>query len=162
VLRVNSDEYRVAYSPGESTTSLFGGNSNWRGPVWFPLNYLLVEALERYDYFYGERLKVECPVGSGRMVTLAQAAGEIRRRLCSLFERDSTGSRPCFGGDPRFATSPAWHDLLLFHEYFHGETGKGLGASHQTGWTALVIPLLSDGAARESRARNVRSTGRRR
>jgi Mannosylglycerate hydrolase MGH1-like glycoside hydrolase domain len=148
VLRVNGDEYRVTYVPGESDTSLFGGNSNWRGPVWFPVNFLLVEALERYHHFYGETFKVECPVGSGNMITLAQAADELRRRLASTFLPDEKGRRPCHGDDPRFASDPAWRDLLLFHEYFHGETGRGLGASHQTGWTALAIPLLCDRTVR--------------
>ena len=145
IFRANSDEYRVRYTPGESDTSLFGGNSNWRGPVWFPLNYLLVETLERYHHFYGDSLVVECPVGSGQMMNLFQAAAEIRRRLASLFLPDAQGRRPCHGADERFADDPAWKDLLLFHEYFHGETGQGLGASHQTGWTALAIPILTDG-----------------
>jgi hypothetical protein len=144
VFRANSDEYRVRYTPGESDTSLFGGNSNWRGPVWFPVNFLLIEALERYHHFYGDSLKVECPVGSGTMLNLAQAAAELRRRLAALFLPDGAGRRPCHGDDPRYASDPAWKELLLFHEYFHGESGRGLGASHQTGWTALAIPILYD------------------
>jgi hypothetical protein len=147
VFRSGGEEYRVNYVAGESDTSLFGGNSNWRGPVWFPVNFLLVESLERYHHFYGDSFKVECPVGSGRMLTLEQVAGELRRRLSSTFLPDDAGQRPCHGNDPRFARDPWWRDLLLFHEYFHGDTGRGLGANHQTGWTALVIPLLSDGAA---------------
>ncbi len=145
VFRTTNEEYRVRYTPGESDTSLFGGNSNWRGPVWFPVNYLLIEALERYWHFYGDSLLVECPVGSGKMMNLAAAAAEIRRRLSSLFVPDGTGKRACHGADERYASDPAWKDLLLFHEYFHGETGQGLGASHQTGWTALAIPVLCDG-----------------
>jgi hypothetical protein len=144
VFRANSDEYRVRYTPGESDTSLFGGNSNWRGPIWFPLNFLLVEALERYHYFYGDSLLVECPVGSGTMMNLSQAAAEIRRRLGRLFLPGDDGQRPCHGDDLRYRDDPAWKNLLLFHEYFHGETGQGLGASHQTGWTALAIPILCD------------------
>jgi len=147
VFRANSDEYRVRYTPGESDTSLFGGNSNWRGPIWFPLNYLLVEALERYHHFYGDSLRVECPVGSGTMVNLAQAAAEIRHRLGGIFLPDREGNRPCHGEEARYSGDPAWRDLLLFHEYFHGETGQGLGASHQTGWTALAIPILCDRTA---------------
>lgn len=145
VLRADGEEFRVRYTPGESDTALFGGNSNWRGPVWFPLNFLLVEALERYHHFYGGSLKLECPTGSGRVMDLAGIADELRRRLTGIFLPDGSGRRPCHGDDPRFAADPAWRDLLLFHEYFHGETGRGLGASHQTGWTALAIPLLCDG-----------------
>jgi len=142
VLNLGGEELRVDYVPGESNVPLFGGNSNWRGPVWLPLNFLLVEALERYDHFYGDTLLVECPTGSGNHVRLGVAANEIARRLTRLFLPDATGRRPCHGGDPRYAEDPAWRDLLLFHEYFHGETGKGLGASHQTGWTALAATLF--------------------
>ena len=137
-MRVGGETFRVAYVPGESDTGMFGGNSNWRGPIWFPLNYLLIEALERYHYFYGDDLKVECPTGSGTWMNLQQVADEISRRLRTLFEADAGGHRPCHGGENRFATDPHWKDLLLFHEYFHGDTGKGLGASHQTGWTGLI------------------------
>lgn len=138
VLRVGGGVHSVEYVPGESTTGLFGGNSNWRGPVWFPVNYLLIEALERYHYFYGDTLRVECPRGSGRLLNLKQVANELALRLTRLFLRGAGGRRPCFGDDSRFARDPGWRELVLFHEYFHGETGKGLGASHQTGWTALV------------------------
>jgi hypothetical protein len=144
VFRVNGEEHRVSYVPAESDTALFGGNSNWRGPIWFPINHLLVEALERYHHFYGDDLKVECPTGSGRMMNLQQVAQEIGRRLGRLFLPDGDGGRPCHGGDPRFAQDPHWRDLVLFHEYFHGDSGRGLGASHQTGWTALVLPRLHD------------------
>lgn len=133
---------RVDYIPGESNTDLFGGNSNWRGPIWFPVNYLLIEALERYHHFHGDTLKVELPTGSGRLVTLQEAAREIAVRLSRLFLADSAGRRPCHGEDGRFAADPHWRDLVLFHEYFHGDTGRGLGATHQTGWTALVTRLL--------------------
>jgi len=142
--KVGDELYRVDYVPGESTTGLFGGNSNWRGPIWFPINYLLVEALERYHHFYGDHLKVECPTGSGRMMNLREVARELARRLGTLFLPDRDGRRPCHGDDPRFARDPHWRDLVLFNEYFHGETGRGLGASHQTGWTALAIRHLED------------------
>ncbi|MBC8646385.1 MAG: glucosidase [Thermoanaerobaculia bacterium] len=144
VFHVMGQEYRVAYDPAESTTGVFGGNSNWRGPVWFPVNYLLVEALERYHHFYGPDFRVECPVGSGRRMTLSEVSREIARRLSSLFLPDAAGHRPCHDRDPRFAADPHWKDLLLFHEYFHGDTGRGVGASHQTGWTALVVRCLED------------------
>jgi hypothetical protein len=137
-------EYRVEYCPAESTTGTFGGNSNWRGPVWFPMNYLIVEALERYYHYYGNDLTVEMPRGSGRRINLREVALELARRLSSTFLPDQNGRRPCHGDDARFAKDPHWKDLVLFHEYFDGETGKGLGASHQTGWTALVLRLLKD------------------
>jgi hypothetical protein len=127
---------------------MFGGNSNWRGPIWFPINYLLIEALERYHYFYGESLRVECPTGSGRMMTLKEVASELSSRLARIFLIDAQGRRPCYGSDPRYTKDPNWHNLVLFHEYFHGETGLGLGASHQTGWTALVIRNIEDLAKR--------------
>ena len=138
--------HKVNYEPGESRTGLFGGNSNWRGPVWFPINYLLIEALERYHHFYGDGLKVECPTGSGDWVDLQAVADHIAVRLTRLFLPDETGRRPCHGNESRFAGDPHWRDLVLFHEYFHADTGQGLGASHQTGWTALVIRLLEDRA----------------
>jgi hypothetical protein len=137
-------EFRVDYESGESRSGLFGGNSNWRGPIWFPVNYLLVEALQRYHHFYGDDLKVECPVGSGHLVNLAQAADIISERLASLFRAGADNARPCHGGDPRYAADPHFRDLLLFHEYFHADTGRGAGASHQTGWTALVVRFLED------------------
>ncbi|HEY3170622.1 MAG TPA: glucosidase, partial [Thermoanaerobaculia bacterium] len=141
---VEGDEYRVAYDPGESTTGVFGGNSNWRGPVWFPMNYLLIESLERYYHFYGSELTIEMPRGSGRRMNLREIALDLARRLSSSFLPDENGRRPCHGEDERFAKDPHWKDLVLFYEYFHGETGRGLGASHQTGWTALVLRLLKD------------------
>jgi hypothetical protein len=142
ICRIGGEQYDVQYDPGESTTGLFGGNSNWRGPIWFPINFLIVEALERYHHFYGDSLKVECPTGSGRWLNLKEVSHELAARLARLFLPDEKGRRPCHGDDPRFVTDPYWRDLVLFHEYFHGDTGKGLGASHQTGWTALVARLL--------------------
>jgi hypothetical protein len=137
--------------PGESTTGLFGGNSNWRGPIWFPLNYLLVEALERYHHFYGDGFTVEYPTGSGRRATLLEVSRDLSRRLASIFLPDPTGRRPCHGDDRRYVDDPAWRDLVLFHEYFHGDTGRGLGASHQTGWTALALRCIEDQARERSR-----------
>ena len=143
-LKMNGEQYRVRYEPGESESGLFGGNSNWRGPVWMPINYLIIEALERYHHFYGQALKVECPTGSGRYMHLGEVANELRRRLVQLFLPDEQGRRPAHGDDQRFANDPHWRDLVLFYEYFHGETGRGLGASHQTGWTALVSQCIRD------------------
>jgi len=133
---------RLDYEPAESATGLFGGNSNWRGPVWFPLNYLAIEALRRYHQCLGDDFTVEMPAGSGTRMTLAQVAGDLRRRLTRLFLDDPAGRRPAFGTAGRFQADPRWHDLLTFSEYFHGDTGAGLGASHQTGWTALVLNLI--------------------
>lgn len=141
-IRLDGQELGIDYEPAESRSGLFGGNSNWRGPVWFPLNYLLIEALERYHHFYGDTVKVECPTGSGKMMNLAEVAMELASRLARIFLPDENGARPCHGGDARFASDPHWRDLVLFNEYFHGETGRGLGASHQTGWTALVTRCL--------------------
>ncbi len=147
VFKMDGREFRVAYDPGESTTGMFGGNSNWRGPIWFPLNFLLIEALERYHHFYGDKLKVECPTGSGVMMSLDAVADELRKRLSRLFLRDGDGKRACHGVDKRYADDPHYRDLVLFYEYFHGESGRGLGASHQTGWTALIGPCLESVAA---------------
>ncbi len=133
----------VDYEPGESTSGLFGGNSNWRGPIWFPVNYLVIEALRRYHRYFGDDVTVEMPTGSGRMLTLGQVADELGGRLVSIFLNDPNGRRPVFGYDERFQNAPAWHDMIPFHEYFHGDTGKGLGASHQTGWTGLVADLIA-------------------
>jgi hypothetical protein len=144
VLRFEGQEYEVRYTPAESATHVFGGNSNWRGPVWFPLNYLLIEALERYHHFYGDDLRVEFPTGSGVMFNLQQVACELGARLSRLFLRDEHGARPCFGADRRYADDPHWRELLLFHEYFDGDVGRGVGASHQTGWTALVARTIED------------------
>jgi hypothetical protein len=140
---VDREEYEVHYTPAESDTWLFGGNSNWRGPVWFPVNYLLIEALERYDRFYGETLRIEYPTGSGTMRTLGEVARELSRRLATLFVPDAHGRRPCHGTDPRFRDDPHWRDLVTFAEYFCGDTGRGIGARYQ-GWTALAIRCFED------------------
>ena len=134
----------VRYTPGESNTDMFGGNSNWRGPIWFPTNFLIIEALERYYYFYGDSFTIEYPTGSGEMKTLLEIAIDLCDRLISLFVPAANGYRPCFGDAPRYSDVPHWQNLLLFHEYFHAETGEGLGASHQTGWTALVVRLVRE------------------
>jgi len=135
-------EFTVSYQPAESESGMFGGNSNWRGPIWFPINFLLIEALQRFHHYYGDAFTVEFPTGSGSMYTLDAVAGELSRRLTAIFQRDGNGRRPVFGGNERFQSDPHWRDYLPFHEYFHGDNGAGIGASHQTGWTALVAKLL--------------------
>jgi hypothetical protein len=146
-LDVDHSRYEVRYAPGESDAGLFGGNSNWRGPVWFPMNYLIIEALKRYHHYYGDRFTVECPTGSGKHMHLGAVADELERRLVLLFLPDACGHRPCHGGAARYAEDPAFKDLVLFYEYFHGDNGRGLGASHQTGWTALAANLIERVAA---------------
>ncbi len=141
-LGVNGTEYRVDYEPAESSTGLFGGNSNWRGPIWFPVNFLLIESLQKFHFFLGDHYTVECPTGSGNSANLWQIAGEISQRLTRIFLRDKDGRRPVFGGTEKFQNDPHWRDLIPFHEYFHGDNGAGIGASHQTGWTALVAKLI--------------------
>jgi Glycosyl hydrolase family 63 C-terminal domain len=152
------EEHRVDYVPGEGISYLFGGNSNWRGPIWFPINYLIIEALERYHHFYGNKLKVECPVGSGKMLTLQEVAQELSRRLSSIFLPNENGERPCHGDIKKYSSDPYWRDLVLFHEYFHGETGRGLGASHQTGWTALAVRLLENAVENRDRIDHTHDT----
>jgi hypothetical protein len=142
IMECNGEKHQVQYVPGESDSYMFGGNSNWRGPIWFPINYLLIESLRVYHQFYGDSLKVECPTGSGQLCNLAEVADEIQRRLVKIFLPDEAGRRAAHGDDIKFANDPAWKDLVLFYEYFHGDDGHGLGASHQTGWTALVATLL--------------------
>ena len=140
-LRYGSATYRIDYEPGESTSRLFGGNSNWRGPVWMPLNFMLIDAIRRFHAYYGDDFLVEYPIGSDRTLTLSGVADELTKRVLSLFQPDASGTRPALGSDPR-QKQLAIGDHLLFHEYFHGDTGRGLGASHQTGWTGLVASLL--------------------
>ncbi|MBD2018939.1 glucosidase, partial [Leptolyngbya sp. FACHB-36] len=137
-LQIGEQDYWIEYAPGESTNAMFGGNSNWRGPIWFPLNYLLIEALERYHHFYGDTLQVECPTGSGCQMNLQQVAQEISLRLGRIFVPDESGRCPWQGDEARYHVDRHWQGLTLFNEYFDAETGRGLGASHQTGWTALV------------------------
>jgi len=141
-LSVHGMEHRVDYEPGESSTGLFGSNSNWRGPIWFPVNYLIIESLQKFHYYLGDDYKVECPTGSGQMMTLWEVAGEISRRLTRIFLRGPDGRRPVYGGIEKFQDDPHWRDLILFHEYFHGDNGAGIGASHHTGWTGLVAKLI--------------------
>jgi hypothetical protein len=141
-LTVDGVSHRVDYEPAESRTGLFGGNSNWRGPIWFPVNYLLIESLQRFHHYFGEDLQVECPVGSGVKMNLSQVAEELSKRLSRLFLRKPDGTRPVFGGAEQFQRDPHFRDHILFYEYFHGDNGAGIGASHQTGWTALVAKLL--------------------
>ena len=135
----------VDYQPGESTTGLFGGNSNWRGPIWFPLNFLIIESLQKFHHYYGDDFKVECPTDSGNYITLKEVARELSRRLTRIFLKDENGFRPVYGHHKRF-TDTHFRDHLNFYEYFHGETGRGVGASHQTGWTGLVAKLISQSA----------------
>jgi len=142
VMNVNGNEHRVDYEPAESSTGLFGGNSNWRGPIWFPINFLLIESLQKFHHFYGDSVSVDLPTGSGRKASLWDAAAEISRRLTRIFLRSEDGKRPVFGGLDKFQTDPEWRDHIYFHEYFHGDNGAGIGASHQTGWTGLVAKLI--------------------
>lgn len=145
---VDGQDHTISYQPAESESGLFGGNSNWRGPVWFPINYLLIEALQRFNHYYGDSFKVECPTGSGRLMTLGEVAADLSRRLIRLFLRNGNG-RPIYGGIKVFQKDPLWQDLILFNEYFHGDNGAGLGASHQTGWTGLVAKLIQQSGGRE-------------
>jgi hypothetical protein len=142
IFEADGTPFRVDYEPAESTSGLFGGNSNWRGPVWFPVNFLLIESLQKFHTYLGDEFKVECPTGSGQMLTLAEVAIELSQRLIRTFLKDSSGKRPVYGGTDKFQTDPHWQDLLLFYEYFHGDNGAGIGASHQTGWTGLVAQLI--------------------
>ncbi|NJR62360.1 MAG: glucosidase [Cyanobacteria bacterium CRU_2_1] len=142
VFQSSGMEYRVDYEPAESSTGLFGGNSNWRGPIWMPVNYLLIESLQKFHYYLGDDFKVECPTGSGNWMTLWDVANELSKRLIRIFLNDVSGHRPVYGGTTQFQNDPHWHDLILFYEYFHGDNGAGIGASHQTGWTGLVAKLI--------------------
>jgi len=151
---VCGERMSVEYVPGESNTSMFGGNSNWRGPIWFPMNFLFIEALERYHHFYGNNLSGDFPTGSGKHTVLSDAAYQLNTRLVSVFLPDADGHRPCHDRDLKFAKDPHWKDLVLFYEYFHGDTGKGLGANHQTGWTALAAVCLDDIGRKRLRQQN--------
>jgi hypothetical protein len=142
VLSLGGLSYSVDYEPAESTSDLFGGNSNWRGPVWFPVNYIVIDAVRRYARFYGDDLLVEHPAGSGHKLTLLEVANDLSHRLVEVFLNDASGRRPVHGDTELFQSNAAWHDLIPFHEYFHGDDGRGLGASHQTGWTGLVAELI--------------------
>jgi hypothetical protein len=141
---VDGHEHTICYDPGDSTSDIFGGNSNWRGPVWMPINFLIIQSIRRYGKFYGDHLLVDCPAGSGRKVNLCDVADELTRRVISLFGLDENGERRLYGEYNWFYKQPGNEHLVLFYEYFHGDTGKGLGASHQTGWTALVAELISE------------------
>jgi hypothetical protein len=142
VLHVDGMEYRVEYLPAESNTGLFGGNSNWRGPIWLPVNYLIIESLQKFQHYYSDDFRVECRTGSGQYLSLNEIASGLSRRLIRIFLCDDAGRRPVYGGQEVFQSNPDWCDYLQFHEYFHGDNGVGLGASHQTGWTALVAKLI--------------------
>jgi hypothetical protein len=139
---VGGKEFRADYLAGESNTGMFGGNSNWRGPVWMPVNIILIRALLNFYLYYGDNFKIECPTGSGTMMNLFEVAKEISDRLCRIFLKDTNGRRPVYGGTDKFQNDPLWRDHILFYEYFHGDNGAGLGASHQTGWTGLVAKLI--------------------
>jgi hypothetical protein len=142
IFHVEGQEFRVDYLPGESNTGMFGGNSNWRGPVWMPVNIMIIRSLLNFYLYYGDNFKVECPTGSGNMMNLFAVAKEIADRLAGIFLQDENGRRPLYGGTEKFQTDPHWRDLILFYEYFHGDNGAGLGASHQTGWTGLVAKTI--------------------
>jgi len=142
VLHADGQEYRVGYLPAESDSGMFGGNSNWRGPMWMPVNLMIIRALVNYHAFYGNDFTVECPTGSGRYLNLHQVAEEIALRLTNIFLRDEQGRRPVYGGSRKFQEDPHWRDLVLFYEYFHGDNGAGIGASHQTGWTGIIARVM--------------------
>jgi hypothetical protein len=142
VFTVHGEEYRVQYLPAESDSGMFGGNSNWRGPIWMPVNVIIIRALLSYFAYYGDNFKIECPTGSGNMMNLFEVSKEISNRLTRIFLRNEKGMRPVYGGTEKFQKDPHWRDHILFYEYFHGDNGAGLGASHQTGWTGLVAKLI--------------------
>jgi hypothetical protein len=142
VFNNNGSTFMVKYQPGESDTYMFGGNSNWRGPIWFPVNYLIIESLQRFHQYYGDDFKVEYPTNSGNYLTIQEITIELAKRLSKIFLKDGSGKRPVFGNDTKAQTDPHFRDHILFYEYFHGDNGSGLGASHQTGWTGLVARLL--------------------
>jgi hypothetical protein len=142
VFHLNGEELEVKYQPAESDSGLFGGNSNWRGPIWFPVNFLIIESLQKFHHYYGEDFKIEYPTNSGKFITIDQVAEELSKRLIKIFLRDKNGHRPVFGKNKKFQEDPYFRDYLLYFEYFHGDNGRGVGASHQTGWTGLVAKLM--------------------
>jgi hypothetical protein len=142
VLKVNGSDMTVKYVAAESDTRQFGGNSNWRGPIWFPVNFLIIESLQKFHHYYGDDFKVECPTGSGKFLTIEAVANELSRRLACIFLKDAAGERPVMRHEPLLQRDPYYKDYIPFYEYFHGDTGRGVGASHQTGWTALIAKLL--------------------
>jgi len=142
VLWAGGQEFRVDYLPAESNTGMFGGNSNWRGPMWMPINLMLIRALQQFYMYYGDNFKVECPTGSGKMMNLYEVSKELSDRIVGIFTRNEEGKRPVFGGSEKFQTDPNWRDHILFYEYYHGDNGAGLGASHQTGWSGVVAKLI--------------------
>ena len=141
-IKVDGVEFTVKYTPAESDSGLFGGNSNWRGPIWIPINYLFIESLNKFYEYYGDDFKIECPTGSGVFMTLQEVANELFRRVSSLFLKDGNGKRPVFNQYPKMQNDPEFKDYILFHEYFDGDNGRGVGASHQTGWTGLIADCL--------------------
>jgi hypothetical protein len=141
-MKFNGDTLSIRYTPGEADTQMFGGNSNWRGPIWFPINFLIMESLKKFDSYYGDDLSIEYPTGSGKFLSMDIIAKELSLRCISIFTRDKDGKRPMYGNQTKFQEDPHFKDHFLFHEYFHGDSGKGLGASHQTGWTALVAEMI--------------------
>jgi len=155
IMNVGGVEYRVDYMPAESNSGMFGGNSNWRGPIWMPVNYLLVESLRRYYLYYGDEVTLECPTGSGRYLTLDKVADELSQRLMHIFTRDERGQRGVFGDVAYFQNDPHWRDYIPFFEYFHGDNGRGVGASHQTGWTGLVASLIQEQGERRQQQQNI-------
>ena len=151
-LSADGKTFRIGYEPAESSSGLFGGNSNWRGPIWFPINYLLIESLQKFHHYYTDEFTLECPTGSGQYMTLQEVANELSKRLIGIFTRDSSGRRAVFGVNSSFQNDPNWRDLIPFHEYFHGDNGTGIGASHQTGWTGLVAKLIHQQGMEEKEA----------
>jgi hypothetical protein len=151
---VGGSEHRLDYEPGESSTGLFGGNSNWRGPIWFPVNFLIVESIQKFHHYFGDDYKVECPTGSGNFLTLWEVSQELSRRLAQVFLRNGEGRRAVHGTSDKFQDDPHWRDLILFYEYFHGDNGRGVGASHQTGWTGVVAKLLQQSGEKNAGSRD--------
>lgn len=141
-MQLGNNTFLINYEPAESETGIFGGNSNWRGPVWFPVNFMIIESLQRFHHYYGNDFKIEYPTGSGNYITLEEISGKLSQRIINIFKRDQNGNRPIYGSNDKLQNDPHFKDYILFHEYFNGDTGEGLGASHQTGWTGLIAKLL--------------------